>query len=546
MNRKSKIVFTLALATIMMLSICACKNEKAIIKLDAPYKFLMEDTVIQWDEVDNAKDYTVKINEIEYIVQANNFDLQILPSGLNRVQVRANSYETKKYSFQQSDYSECLNIKKLTAPKSVYLHSELSWASVQGAQKYLVEVRDEERKLLYENIVNTTALASSNFMPLLEFGKRYFASVKAIASEDKNTVQDGLMVFAIINSSGSDYFFNTTNKLTPPQFLQLDQQQDRLLWQSVKGAAGYNIVIKNQNAEIVYSSNAQKNDYGYFLSLSQLGNCLTPDSNYELYLQANVPDAPMWNYEDYHAIYSEKDSDYKKFDLDIDFNVKLPTVHNLRFYGETSYITSILWDKVKGASEYKFNVISPDGVVVYSTITSNNGFYIADSFNPIIRSLVDSGEYSFSVQALINDNNNLYAHENKIVKFNQDSDCSDFKFFVNADAILDNPYDLKIGTRYVGGEITWSVKSNNIGLGGFKITIRDNDNNIVYISGTNSNIILVSDFVNYLKTTGKYTITVQAFGAPVIGHSGIKKPKDSDEVEMVFNFDIETGKISTD
>lgn len=528
------------------IALMSCSTQD-VIKLDEPYGFITDGTYLSWENVANASHYIVKVNDYEYETETNEFDLRIISTGYNRIQVRAKEHSTKDYIFQQSDYSEVLYIKRLETPRSIYFNlNSISWETVEDATEYEVIIENEIRKVVYSTKIDSYYVSMEEISNYIMDEGKYYISVTALA-ENRTSVENNTFLFTTISSiSNSGNILTVTHQMETPHLISLNAETQCIEWEANGYSGGCEAIIRDSQNNIVYRGKADKYYQKYSLPISCIDTTNLTDGDFTVSIKVLKPENPIWIVNYHSAIYAIEDSEIVDFNVSTNFDAALPAVENIRFYGETLYITSLIWS-AKIASKYKVCLLDADSKILYSETISIKGIYLVDIYNKFVRMIQESGNYAFTVCALCDYNNELHIYDNKIIRATKDSEIVKFDFVANVNSKLDVPTNIKISSRYVGGEIQWKEPD---GAAGFLVTIK-NDNGIVVYNGVADNswegdicYFLVSRFNSYLKESGKYTIYIQAISFVNLGWSGLSKSEDGDIVEFEFYYDAETQNIS--
>jgi uncharacterized lipoprotein YehR (DUF1307 family) len=136
---KKKVLFLLLI--IVSILFVGCEQETP--KLTTP-TISVNQTIVSWTEVENAKGYVVVINGVEYEEIKTSYDFSDLAIEDLVIKVKAVSASDK---FLDSDFSEELNYdfkEVLTAPTISINNNIVSWTEVENAEGYLVKLNDTE------------------------------------------------------------------------------------------------------------------------------------------------------------------------------------------------------------------------------------------------------------------------------------------------------------------------------------------------------------------------------------------------------------------
>ena len=535
-----------AIVCFVGIALIGCSNQTTV-KLDEPYGFTTDGTYLTWENVANANHYIVRVNDDEYETETNEFDLRILPAGYNRVQVRAKELSTKDYVYQQSDYGEVLYIKKLAAPQSVSFNpNSIVWETVEGAKEYEVTIENEAREVVYTAKTGSYVELTEIQDYIFEEGQ-YYISVSALA-ENKSSVENNTFLFTTISStSNSGNVLTISHKMKTPYYITLNPTTQCIEWEASGYSSGCEATIRDGQNNIVYSGEAKKHYQNYSIPITDIDTTNLLDGDFTISIKVLKPENPMWIVNYHSAIYTLEDSETVDFNISTNFDEALPAVENIKFVGATSYLTSITWSSIV-TSMYEVCLLDADSNVLYSETISTSGIYLVDIYNKFVHEIQESGNYAFTVRALCEHNNELYIHDNRLVRATKDSEIAAFDFVATVNSKLDAPTDIQISNKYVGGEIQWHEPS---GAAGFLITIEDSEGTTVYRGAEDNNLngnicyFLVDYFKSYLKESGNYKIRIQSISSINLGWSStLSKSQDSDIAEFEFYYDSETQQIS--
>lgn len=529
------------------IALIGCSGQTTV-KLDEPCGFTTDGTYLSWEKVANANHYIVRVNDVEFESENNVFDLRILSSDYNRVQVRAKEHSTSDYVFQQSDYGEVLYIKKLATPQSVSCNpNSIVWGTVEGAKEYKITIENENKAIVYTTTNASTYVKLTEIQEYIFDEGRYYVSVSALA-ENKSSVENNTFLFTTISSAANrGNVLTVSHKMKMPHCITLNSATQCIEWEASGYSSGCEATIRDNQNNIVYSGKANKYYQKYSIPINDIDTTTLIDGNYTISIKVLKPETAMWIIENNSAIYAIENSDTVDFIINTSFDETLPAVDNIKFYGETSYITSITWSSI-GTSMYEVCLLDENSNKLYTERVSANGIYLIDIYNKFVHEIQESGNYTFTVQALSEQSNDLYILNNELVRATKNSEIVAFDFVATIDSKLDAPTNIKISNKYVGGEIQWHEPS---GAAGFLITIDDSEGTTVYSGGTRCNLndnicyFLVDSFKHYLKFSGNYKMRIQSISFINLGWtSTLSKSQDSDIVEFEFYYDNETQQIS--
>ena len=530
----------------------ACNVERIIIKLDAPYGFSVDGNILTWNNISNANEYIVRVGDTEYTVTTNSFDLSRIPAGINRVQVRAKEHETDSHTFQQSDFGEVLHIRKMAQTTQIsFGFNQLNWSAVAGASGYIVNIFDSREEVVFSRMQVGTWIQFSQFSNLLSTSpSSYTVSVVATAPAGANTIFEETVIFTSINSDTRTVSFVTSNDIPAPSGLTLNNSESRIEWNRNELPAGNRIIIRDPAKNIIYQSDIMNAWANNFVRLEQFADKLTVSGVYEISVIALVSNEPVWVLAENRAVWTTLNSQQTTLEFTVDLDKQLSSVERIRFSGQTSFITSLVWDSVIGAQGYKVEIFDGGGSRVFEDTMTTTGAFLNDPFHPITRSLVSTGQHTVVVRALHRSDEQLFMHNNQVVRFTQNSEIAEFQFMVNAQAQSREVHNLRINAS--GNRIEWAVQSFGDGVfpAGFIMEIYCDNGEIVYshrqnIGVGNNNFINVNSFANRLGESGIYTFAIRTVASPHITLiSNVGMPKDSVIVEIQFSFDSNADIIS--
>lgn len=526
-------------------ALIGCSGQTTV-KLDEPYDFSSNGTYLSWAVVTNANHYTVKVNDNEYDTETNKFDLCQLPSGINRVQVRAKEYSTKDCKYQQSDFSEILYIKKLEAPKFIRFNStSINWEPIEDASGYEVTIENEARIVVYSAKVASYVSMTEISDYIMKEGQ-YSISVTALA-DSKPSLENNTFLFAMISSnSNAGNILTVTHQMEPPTHFMLNAETQCIEWEASGYSSGSEAIIKDSKNHIVYHGEVNKYYQYYSLPISSIDTDYLIDGDLTISIKVLKPDNPMWIVNYHSAIYPLEDSAIADFNIKTDFDAMLPAVERIGFRGATSYITSLTWSSI-ASSLYEVRLLDAKSNVLYSETVDYEGIYLVDTYNRYVNKIKENGKYSFTVQAICENKDELLIYNNKIIRATKDSEVATFDFTATVNSKVNAPDHLSIDYDY-GVGFMWSTVFNATG---YLVTVKDASGNVVYTGLGGSSIsshmavsyYKLDELVKYLKDSGEYTFSVQALGDVNIGINGLSKSLDSDVVECSFYYNKEENSI---
>lgn len=540
-----KFLFTvpcLILFLICLLSLTGCGAKE---KLDAPNTFSIEGSTLSWESVSNATDYIVRINDTdEYETSEESFDISFLLSGVNKIQVKAK--ETDDY--KQSDYGETLYINKLSSPTDIELSgNKVYWSSVEGAVSYAIRLTNSNNEITFETTSNTNNLLFETLQDIIYTNTYSVLSISSIGDGQHNVFEDNTIIFATIPSSfNSGYVINFKDAMPKPDLIKLNKLTQQFEWSSNFINNKYDIEIVDSEGTVIFQK-ANHNQAKISIEEISLNTSILNTGKHKIRIKALKPATPSWNLENYIARYPELDSDFAEFEFDIDLEAQVSKPTNLRFSGETNYITSFIWDKPQGSKSFILSLYDSSQNLIHSETLTSGGVYLATPYNNFIRKLKGSGKYTFIVKATATEQN-LFVEDKKIVLYKQDSEEQSFEFTYTSGTQLSAPKNIQLSNVYVDHKIQWEECS---GAMGYEIKIEDENGNILYSGneGVNYNgdicYCYTEGFISYLKASGKYKITVIALAIPNIGSSGLSKAQESEPSSFEFYFNSETKEITS-
>lgn len=516
-------------------------------KLDAPDTFSVEGSILSWNSVDNAGDYIVRINDEDNETSNESFDLSIMPSGINKVQVRA-----KKHGMhQQSDFGETLYIKKLKAPSSNSMYGDcLYWGSVIEAKSYEFNLYNSQNNLIFSTITTQTQLKFSNIESFIKENEYCSMGVRAIGDGQYNVLEDNTIIFATIPSSfNTGYVINYSNEMETPYNIILDESKQSISWNSVYYSAKYNIEIQNENKDVVYRKENYDNTSLSIVD-NEIFNSLSSSGKYSIRVQAQKLDSPIWIIKDNIARFTENNSQYGEYEFNVNVNAQLPEVTNLKFLWN-----GISWNEVFGASSYNIKLLDLENNELYSGNSQYRGENLLSHLNKITKNISIADKHKFIVNAIPN-NTKLFIYKNQIVKFNQNSPDCIYEFDVTINDKIEPPTYFYLDCRYVDGYFRWyNVNHSAISksVNGYYIVIEDDSGNIVYEKYDTSYFdgnffeLVDSNLTNYFKNSGNYKLKVQS-----VCNNSIDNYNDrliitemSETAEFSFNYNAETKEITS-
>ncbi|MCM1500926.1 MAG: Ig-like domain-containing protein [Clostridium sp.] len=241
---------------------------------------------------------------------------------------------------------------KLTVPQNVHEDNGfIVWDEVEGAYGYTIQAgkgKDTWEYNWYENKIEWNRFIYEH-CPMYDFGDYVFQ----VCAFDETGVRTEF-------SSPVTVPYRATISM-PGNVKALDGQRLHLTWDTVEGAARYNIRIydNNESHSLRTTDYTTGNSYGY--SFSESGE------EHEYLVTVQAMDA------DYHVSEWTEEVLVKAVNVDVE-RPRLATPQNVRFdeSGE-----NIIWDEVEGASGYNVFVSGSCGIYCTATILENWKRYIS-------------------------------------------------------------------------------------------------------------------------------------------------------------------------
>ena len=255
------IIAAIVLALIIGLSVGLSNRDNGVktIQLSTPSSVRVANGEVAWDSVKDASSYVVLVNDNEIPVSRNSFRLDSsYEPGTYTISVKARG---STENVIESAYSTTISVIKPKATKNASIsNGVLSWDTVDGFNSYKIQVNGA--------IVDT--MSGHEYSLTTNTGK-----FKAGANE-VGVVVAGDSVSVLDSDCSSKITFT---KLNAP--LNVNINEDTLVWQNVAGASGYIVnIINGTNIETVTLSSNVNTYYllgklqkgTYQLNVKALGN----------------------------------------------------------------------------------------------------------------------------------------------------------------------------------------------------------------------------------------------------------------------------------
>ena len=159
------------LIIILLIFLSGCGNGDETVRY--PQNIVYQDYLITWNEVANSTSYSVKINDIVYVVdEGTSFSVDFLPNGIYDIRLKTNRNESSSY------YSPALQVvitRDYEAFTSFTLVSDLiSWSPLQDVTTYELYNDDQLLGTTSSSSFDLSTLTlSNNQLYYLKIGARY-------------------------------------------------------------------------------------------------------------------------------------------------------------------------------------------------------------------------------------------------------------------------------------------------------------------------------------------------------------------------------------
>ncbi len=194
MLKKRNIVTILALFVALLLTSCAVLN-KNLTKLEAP-EITLNDNIISWNVVNDAKSYTLYINgttEINFKNTETQYKLEITKDGIYKIKMKAIG-DHKTYA--NSDYSNIITYNyhanvdtKLDTPVISISKNTIIWETINNATEYKIYVD--------EALISTI---STSYFTLVGYDDDIEHTIKVIASCQPSYIDSDFSNEVVYNS----------------------------------------------------------------------------------------------------------------------------------------------------------------------------------------------------------------------------------------------------------------------------------------------------------------------------------------------------------
>lgn len=145
---------------LLMILLVGCSNEE-VNRLSTPKNVRLEEYNLKWDEVKDAINYQVMINDVEYIVTETFLDVRLIEDGEYTVKVKA-----MNPNFKESLYSILFNFtfsENIRIPTNVRIEDDiLKWNKETDALEYVIII-NSDRFNTSDNVYNLKDLSLNNF-----------------------------------------------------------------------------------------------------------------------------------------------------------------------------------------------------------------------------------------------------------------------------------------------------------------------------------------------------------------------------------------------
>jgi len=131
------------------------------LKVDTPTNIKTENKIITWDVVENASSYKLSINDVEYSVLVNQYEiLDFLINYNYAISIKAIGSD----NYNDSDWSEVVNYKienvVLTSPSNLkFSNGVVIWDIVANAKEYILEITIDTNTFSYYTSTNMYVLS---------------------------------------------------------------------------------------------------------------------------------------------------------------------------------------------------------------------------------------------------------------------------------------------------------------------------------------------------------------------------------------------------
>lgn len=125
--------------------------------LNTPSNLHVEENILYWDEVDNARSYYVVINNTTYITSNTFYDLKELDMGIYYIKIKA-----RGVGYSDSKYSEIYTYLVYEKPELNIDGYMLTWTKINNASKYHLYINDVDY-VVNDNQFDLSQLTINNF-----------------------------------------------------------------------------------------------------------------------------------------------------------------------------------------------------------------------------------------------------------------------------------------------------------------------------------------------------------------------------------------------
>lgn len=159
---------------------------------------------------------------------------------------------------------------QISKPTNLMFYGETSyitsftWDKPQGARTFILSLYDSTQTLIHSETLSSggiyLATPYNKFIRKLTSSGTYIFTVKAIATEQNLFINNNKVVLYTVDSEIESFNFTYTSgtALSAPQNIQLSNKyiDHKIQWKSSVGAKGYEIRIKDENGDILYTGYA--------------------------------------------------------------------------------------------------------------------------------------------------------------------------------------------------------------------------------------------------------------------------------------------------